>query len=86
MSGTAPTPMAPHPSLQGATSGMGAAPPSGNPVQAKFQAVVAGMREVLQIAARLPGADQAKVKQATEMFRQGAQLLAQAVAAKAGPQ
>ena len=90
MSATLP----PHPAMPpsaGAVQGMP------NPAQAqqqqmamKFQTVVKGVQEVIQIIKRIPGVDQAKVEQATQMIGQATHMLADAIpkpggAAPGGP-
>lgn len=83
MSGALPQPpAAPPPSaLQGATAGM--APPGGaggaNALQAKFQTVVSGAREIIQALSKVPSVDQAKLQQAVQSLQQGIHMIAEAV-------
>jgi hypothetical protein len=56
-----------------------APPQQGGDVGAKLQTVVVGMREILAQLAKTPGVDQEKLKQGTELLRQGITTVAAAV-------
>lgn len=72
---SATLPPQPSPSA-GAVNGMA---PQPNPLQAKFQTVIKGATEIIQAMMRLPGVDQATVKQAAEKLTEGMVLLGKAV-------
>lgn len=54
-------------------------------MQAKFQTVVAGVREVFQAFNAIPGVDKAKLQRAAQLMQEATQLLATAVP-NGGPQ
>jgi hypothetical protein len=64
------TPPPPSPAA-GAVNGMQAPP---NPIAMKFQTVVTGIRELIQIARKIPGIDQTKLEQAIQMMGQSIQI------------
>lgn len=76
--------MQPRPTAQPMPAPAGGAP-GGNPIQAKFEATLAGSKELIQILAKTPGVDQGKLKQAVEFFSQGMQLLAAAIPKQGQP-
>lgn len=45
----------------------------------KFHGVIAGVREIMQIARRIPGIDQAKLDQAAQSMQQAFQLFSTAL-------
>lgn len=48
-------------------------------MMAKFQSVIAGVKEVVSVIGAMPGADKEKVQQAVGMLSQAVQLLAAAI-------
>lgn len=54
--------------------------PQGNPMSARLMSLVQGFREVIGAMAKVPGVDQAKLQQGTQMMREGVKLLAEASA------
>src|SRR5882757_8715020 len=80
MSGALPSPSP----AAGATQGMVGATNSPAQMQAKFQSVVAGVREVFQAFNAIPGVDKEKLQQAAQLMQQATQLLASAVPQKGG--
>lgn len=82
-----PPPTSPMPGrVGGAVQGMpGAAPDPKAQMAAKFQSVIAGVKEVIQVISAMPGVDKEKVQQAMAALQQGVQLLAAAIPKAGGP-
>lgn len=63
----------------GGPGGQVGGPQSPNQLQAKFSAVTTGATELLQILMRVPGVDQAAIKEGAQKLSEGMVLIARAV-------